>query len=788
MTKEHYKLVKTHAGLFNKAIYTTAATAAALTLGFGITATTQAHAATNDLAITTPSTNIDSRTQVAQQEVNTQENNVKSAQASVDQAQQTVNQTQNANDQAQANVKSDQANLDAATKAQQGGQIDIGTMTRNVKNDQQKQQAAQQAVDQANADVNAKSNAQSTAQKTVDDLQQQLANPSSPASKQNLPNFNFTADQKSTAQNYVKAINRILSSGNWSSAEFSQVPEFQAWENAMTTKQGIKWQDNSAADQKKQINLKSLTVDQVKELSLFSAAVMNNLRNELGISNLTGKAVVTTGMISEAKEVSELYNRDDPKGNGHYIYALKKAAFDHGMTSQDATNADKFVSAGNGYGESLFGLGNSEFTNTISMAAAKGEIVSAIANMLFNDKGGLMGHADSMIGLYDNGKNDYLGTSLSFSSQNPEMDEHLTHFIQFTPADFNNAQSPAEKAKQNAAQMTDEVIQGSPELQNKLNAAEKQLNNAKTALNNSQVAAKTAQNNLQAAKDQLAKDQKALQDQQNAKSPAEMQKVIDDAKTALKGAQFKAAQLAEALKNAKLILNNKKVNLATMQHNLKVAQENLAKLTASQQPTVPDSSNINQSTTLAQTSEQPTTPSTPSTVVQPTAPISDNAAQSSTPAQPNDQPASDSSMDNPIVSTSDSATQPGTPAQPNDQPASSSFEDSPTIVSGVNANDPSNEQQSIEVVNNGHVATPTQSGNNIINNNQISGVNATSITGNNAEIANTAASIESTTPKSSNQQQARLPQTGNRETLGLGLSIVAAVMMTFGFDYRKKEA
>ena len=149
-----------------------------------------------------------------------------------------------------------------------------------------------------------------------------------------------------------------------------------------------------------------------------------------------------------AQEVATLYGGRTDTAAHHYIYALKKAAFDHGMTNQYATAADMVTRGSNSLGESLLTDGNVNYTNRMTMAQAKNAIARAVNDMLFNDRGSAMGHAMSLLGVYSilpdsQGRTvDYVGTSISYNNINFNTDRpdkapnvypsHLIHFMQYT--------------------------------------------------------------------------------------------------------------------------------------------------------------------------------------------------------------------------------------------------------------------------------------------------------------------------------------------------------------------
>ena len=171
-----------------------------------------------------------------------------------------------------------------------------------------------------------------------------------------------------------------------------------------------------------------------------------------------------------AQEVATLYGERTDTAAHHYIYALKKAAFDHGMTNQYATAADMVTRGSNSLGESLLTDGNVNYTNRMTMAQAKNAIARAVNDMLFNDRGSAMGHAMSLLGVYSilpdsQGRTvDYVGTSISYNNINFNTDRpdkapnvypsHLIHFMQYTSWEIASHNSASERAKQAQSDLT----------------------------------------------------------------------------------------------------------------------------------------------------------------------------------------------------------------------------------------------------------------------------------------------------------------------------------------------
>ena len=375
--------------------------------------------------------------------------------------------------------------------------------------------------------------AQSAAQSSYDALNTDTSEEVS------LPHFNLTTAQKAATQAYVQDIKNYFAThtNGWSSSDFSNLPHFQEWENAMTDSSESNgdvhsvayndWSDTNTTDKSTTVDLNNMTDAQIQDLSNFTAAVINQLRKNLGIDKVVAKAVVTTGMVSLAKEVAQEYAARTDTNSGHWIYGLHKAAYDHGLNQTPATDSEKQAEGSNEFGESL---GAAAYTdNNATIAEVKDQIVSTIAGMLFDDANAGMGHAMSMIGVYSlqstnvaNNK-EYLGTSASAQRINfggPVYNAHLIHIMQFQQNDLDQAgrsgiytidTTPEELAKQTATGMR--TVVANP-YESTSTTDPKQLANAQATLD----AAKSA--NLIAQAEKQAKDQ-AFTNAQNAYNDAQ---------------------------------------------------------------------------------------------------------------------------------------------------------------------------------------------------------------------------------------------------------------------------
>lgn len=302
----------------------------------------------------------------------------------------------------------------------------------------------------------------------------------------------------------------------------------------MTTRQGLNWQDQNGDDQKIILDLDHLTADQVNTLSKFTAAILNQVRQQLGIAGTVGTAVATSGMGDVAQEVATLYGERTDTAAHHYIYALKKAAFDHGMTNQYATAADMVTRGSNSLGESLLTDGNVNYTNRMTMTQAKNAIARAVNDMLFNDRGSAMGHAMSLLGVYSilpdsQGRTvDYVGTSISYNEINFNTDRpdkapnvypsHLIHFMQYTSWEIASHNSASERAKQAQSGLThvldeyddiadpaalEQALDDIAVARGEYYRAQTAQANAQKALSTAQAALQTATSDYQAAQEKL---------------------------------------------------------------------------------------------------------------------------------------------------------------------------------------------------------------------------------------------------------------------------------------------
>lgn len=547
----------------------------------------------------------------AQKAVNDAQKNTSAAQNNVNAAQKTVDDAKAAMD--PANV---QATVDAANKAEAQvnkdkqdvakAQIDLDNAKAADATRQTNIDNAQKAVDTAksNVDFSTKQaqemkdqlagfqNLQTNAQKVVNDL----------VSQNSLPTFNFTNDQLNLTKLLVEDLNHIITTQSYGSNAADQSKYFSAWKDSMTipgdselNKKFNSWKDTNSNDINEKINMTNITSEQVQELSLFTAALLNQIRQQLGIIEYTGTAKVTVGTVDLALQVAQLASQKNANW-GHYIYALKQATYDHGLSSEPATDKDDYSSGINIYGESAqSGVTSLDMT----MARAKELIVSAISDMLFFDGHSDMGHTVAILGLYNISKeyslgdrSEVLGVSLSSPIKEKDNDflvDYTLHILEYDKfsVDLNNEvhklnYSTEEDAKQVATKMTVEIANPYnseehakllQEAQSNLTVANEKLAQAKKANDEAQAILTKNESLLKVANSNLAKAQNVPVQTETA------QKVLTDAQNKL-AADTKINEDAQAKKDAALgdeaakqkILDQANTNLATAQKALADAQ------------------------------------------------------------------------------------------------------------------------------------------------------------------------------------------------------------------------
>ena len=494
----------------------------------------------------------------AQKVVNDAQNNTSSAQNNVDKAQKAVNDAKSAMD--PANV---QSTVDAANKAEaqvNQDKQDVAKAQTNLDNakaaDATRQtniDNAQKAVDTAKSNVdfstkqaqemkdqlNKYQGIKDAAQKAVDGLNDKLAN--------------VNTITISDVEAYKKAFNDWYTGSrrgeNWTEEDKNFLNDFM---NSNTYK-------GNAADKNITVDINHLTADQIKELSLFSADLLNQVRNQLGLP----KVIVTEGSLKLAKDVTDNYVSDNWDKIDHDVDGISRAAEENGL-----------LSGGNFYEDAIF---SSDFSEASTMDDLKSILYTGIVTMI-GGSGDEMLHAAGLLGVdfgddISTGKEQYFsaGTSMFPIKEDQMWITKMGHF-------FNVSK---DYIRDSAKFSTTEVPGTSTEdLVTQLNTAKAKLASATDALNKAKDADTQAQQILAKNKAELTTAQDNLTKAQNVPvQTATAQKALTDAQNKL-AADTKINEDAQAKKAAALgdeaakqkVLDQANANLVTAQKALTDAQ------------------------------------------------------------------------------------------------------------------------------------------------------------------------------------------------------------------------
>lgn len=529
----------------------------------------------------------------AQETVNDAQKNTSAAQADVNTAQKAVDDAKTAMD--PANV---QATVDAANKAEaqvNQDKQDVATAQNNLENAK-----AADATRQTNID---------NAQKAVDTAKSNV-DFSTKQAQEMKDQFNKYQGIKDAAQKEVDGLNDKLSNVN--TITISDVEAYKKAFNDWYTgsKRGENWTEEdknflndfmnsntykgNAADKNITVDINHLTADQIKELSLFSADLLNQVRNQLGLP----KVIVTEGSLKLAKDVTDNYVSDNWDKFDHDVDGISRAAAENGL-----------LSGGNFYEDAIF---SSDFSEASTMDDLKSILYTGIVTMI-GGSGDEMLHAAGLLGVdfgddISTGKEQYFsaGTSMFPIKEDQMWITKMGHFFNVSKdyirdsAKFSTTEVPGTS--------TEDLVTQLNTAKAKLASATDALNKAKDAdtqaqqiLAKNKVELTTAQDNLTKAQNvpvQTEKAQKALTDVQNklaadtkinedaqAKKEAALgdeaakQKVLDQANANLATAQKALTDAQAKQKAAKNNLSAEKAKLASLQQ---VANEKTQDVKAAQ--------------------------------------------------------------------------------------------------------------------------------------------------------------------------------------------------------------
>ena len=456
-------------------------------------------------------------------------------------------------------VETAQTNLDNGKKAQSNKDQAIKDAQGGVSQAESNLTQATTALANAKADQSNKDQAIATAKADLDRAKEELAD-----SKAGNYTINLGSEYVSLLKEYFANPSQELSDKLKAIAykEYENFGKITYSKDGDIYRYDLTYPKASKKDQNTKVDINNLDYETRKELSLFAADLINQIRKQFG----TGDVKVTEDSIRIADEVA----RKSTKEYGHDFKALDEVGKANGVL----------------LGE-LAGFSD-DATDTV--ADLKNRIYDDTLSMLFNDSHAKWGHATSLSGVLP--KNNNVGymqyTGLGFRSNNTFTsviqyskisDNVISENAKFDKTKVVTAPSTAEKVaklqeKLSLAQSTyDDAVKASQEAKSAVKSAQTAYTNAETALAN----ARTHLSNVVGNKIDVPSLEKALADAQS--KLAEDTKALQTAKESLALAKSNATDRAKALADAQSALATAKAEQATADTALATAKGELEVLT-----------------------------------------------------------------------------------------------------------------------------------------------------------------------------------------------------------------
>ena len=436
------------------------------------------------------------------------------------------------------NGKKAQANKDQAIKDAQGG---VSSAESNLTQ-------ATTALANAKADQSNKDGAVTSAKADLD------------RAKGDLANTDVAVNTITLSKEYMSLLKEYLTTGKPEALsqklkelafkEFQKVGDV-TFDNGEVYRYDLPF-NSTKKDQNTKVDVNNLDYETRKEVTLFAADLINQIRKQFGSAPVT----VTEGSLKVAEEAT----KSATTGFGHDYTALNNTGKANGVLLSE-----------------LAGFKDESIT---TLAGLKHEIYDSIISMLYDDSHVKYGHAKQLVGIHESneGYMQYVGLATRSTNTFPAA----IHFVGTSDNVISDdstfdktvvsAPSTTEKVaklqeKLVLAQSTyDDTVKASQEAKSTVATAQTAYTNAETALANARthlsdllgdkIDVPSLEKALADAEDKLAQDTKALQTAKEslalAKSNAtDKAKALADAKTALETAKAEQSDADKALATAK---------------------------------------------------------------------------------------------------------------------------------------------------------------------------------------------------------------------------------------------
>lgn len=437
------------------------------------------------------------------------------------------------------NGKKAQSNKDQAIKDAQGG---VSSAETNLSQ-------ATTALANAKADQSNKDKAVTTAKSALE------------VAKEELVNMDVAVNTITLSKEYMALLKEYLTTGKPEALgqklkelafkEFQKVGSV-TFDNGEVYRYDLPF-NSTKKDQNTKIDVNNLDLSTRKEISLFAADLINQIRKQFGSAPVT----VTGGSLKVAEGATKAATND----------------FGHDYTALD--------NVGNAYKTLLSELAAFKDESITTLAALKHEIYDSIISMLYDDSHVKFGHAKQLVGIHESneGYMQYVGLATRSTNTFPAaihfvgtsdnvISDGSTFDKTVVPASVTNTKALQEKLS--LAQSTyDDALKASKEAKSTVQSAQTAYTNAETALAN----ARTNLSNVVGNKIDVLALEKALADAQSKLENDS--KALQTAKESLALAKSNATDKAKALAEAKTSLANAKAEQSTANQSLETAKGEL---------------------------------------------------------------------------------------------------------------------------------------------------------------------------------------------------------------------
>ena len=446
-------------------------------------------------------------------------------------------------------VETAQTNLDNAKKVQSNKDQAIKDAQTGVSSAETKLSQATTALANAKADQSNKDKAVTTAKADLDRAKEELADATEGQARLNL------------SEEYVKLLREYANTRSASISTKLEVLGKQELENRGVL--GLEGNPNKykapAKDKNIPVDIKNLTPEVEREINLFTADLINQIRDAFG----RPRAIVTEDSMRIAREVAKASKEEE----NHDFMALDGVEAKNGVLISEN-----------------LGFSADEVTN---LAELKEAIYENLISMIFNDSEPKWGHALSLSSLDSKKPNvvyqQYVGVGIRTNKAFPfsihidgTSDNGISENAKFdkTKVVTANNNTKALQEKLSLAQSTyDNALKASEEAKPAVQSAQTAYTNAETALAN----ARTHLSNVVGNKIDVQALEKALADAKD--KLAQDTKALQTAKESLALAKSNATDKAKALADAKTALETAKVEQSTANQSLATAKGELEVLT-----------------------------------------------------------------------------------------------------------------------------------------------------------------------------------------------------------------